>query len=109
MVMSSRRQLEARLVGTSSSLEKLRIDAKPAAQTILVSYAADATTLRTIQDIWSMSAYPWAIAGAAIVETRRHGGCQYTVQYTPHTMSLRIARTRERLRYCTTSLSRPFA
>src|SRR6187402_3608280 len=96
MEMSSPRPLEASHAVISSKRAKLHTDARHAVQMTHASSVATATILQTIQATWYMSAFRWVIAVVATAGTLRHGGFQYTVQYTHHTKMILRAGTKER-------------
>ena len=100
MEMNSPRRLEARHAGISSNLGKLPTDARPAVRMILAFFVADATILRTIQDIWCTSVYLWAIAAAVTAAMQKLGDYQCTARYIHRMERILRARIKERrLRY----------
>jgi hypothetical protein len=105
-VMSSRRRLEAKHVGTSSKLAKPHTDARLVVRTIPAYSAVVATTLRITLGIWCTLVYPWAIVAVVTAETLRHGDFQYIARYIHRMKKDHKARTRERRQLSPTNWSR---
>jgi hypothetical protein len=102
------RRPEGRLVGTSSSLAKLRTGARHAVRTIPAYYVAGVMTLQIILDIWSMSACLWETVVVVTAEILKPGDYRYIAQYTLLTRMDRRIRIRERHRFCLRTSSRLF-
>lgn len=108
MGTNSLRRLEAGLAGISSSLAKLRTDARRAAQMILVCFAVDAMIPRIILGIWSMSACPWEIVAVVIAGIRKPGDYQCIAPYILSMMGSQEAKIRESHLYCLPTSSSRF-